>query len=131
MNKQLNKFYLFCKCWKGKIRSRLNDIFVVSISFLYFLIECPFWFSCFNFQSILYLFNDLLFRLNDIINRLKRYCFVFFSSFFLVLISFPINIGKEMSLPGFRRCPPFNAQFRSRMKQKVKSLQINCQIYNE
>ena len=38
LNKRLNKFYLFCKYWKGKIRSRLNDIFVVSISFLYFLI---------------------------------------------------------------------------------------------
>ena len=38
MNKRLNKFYLFCKYWKGKIRSRLNDIIVVSISFPYLLI---------------------------------------------------------------------------------------------
>ena len=38
LNKRLIKFYLFCKYWKGKIRSRLIDIFVVSISFLYFLI---------------------------------------------------------------------------------------------
>ena len=34
LNKRLNKFYLFCKYWKGKIRSRLNGIFFVSISFL-------------------------------------------------------------------------------------------------
>ena len=38
LNKRLNKFYLFCKYWNGKIRRRLNDISVVSISFLYFLI---------------------------------------------------------------------------------------------
>ena len=38
LNKRLNKFYLFFKYWKGKMRSRLNDKFVVSISFLYFLI---------------------------------------------------------------------------------------------
>ena len=38
LNKRLNKFFLFCKYWKGRIRSNLNDIFVVSISFLYFLI---------------------------------------------------------------------------------------------
>ena len=37
-NKRLNKFYLFCKYWKGKTRRRLNDIVVISISFLYFLI---------------------------------------------------------------------------------------------
>ena len=39
LNKRLIKFS-FCsaKYWKGKIRSRLNDIFVVSISFLFFLI---------------------------------------------------------------------------------------------
>ena len=37
MNKRLNKFYFYsAKYWKGKIRSRLNDIFVVSISFLFF-----------------------------------------------------------------------------------------------
>ena len=64
--KRLNKFYLFCKYWKGMITSRLNDIFVVSISFPYFLIKCPFWFSCFNFHYILYRFNGLLYRLNDI-----------------------------------------------------------------
>ena len=38
LNKRLNKFYLICKYWKGKIRSRLKDVFVVSVSFLYFLI---------------------------------------------------------------------------------------------
>ena len=38
LNKRLNKFYLFCRYWKRKIRNRLNDIFVVSISFLFFLI---------------------------------------------------------------------------------------------
>ena len=38
LKKRLNKFYLFCKYRKGKIRSRVNDIFIVSISFLYFLI---------------------------------------------------------------------------------------------
>ena len=38
LNKRLNKFYFYsAKYWKGKIRSRLNDIFVVSISFLFFL----------------------------------------------------------------------------------------------
>ena len=38
LNKRLNEFYLFCKYRKGKIRRRLNDISVVSISFLYVLI---------------------------------------------------------------------------------------------
>ena len=48
LNKRLNKFYFYsAKYWKGKIRSRLNDIFVVSISFLFFLIKFPFCFSCF------------------------------------------------------------------------------------
>ena len=37
LNKRFNKFYLFCKYWKGKIRSRLNEIFIVSISFSVFL----------------------------------------------------------------------------------------------
>ena len=61
-------------------------------------------FLFFNFHSILYRFNDLLYRLNDIINRLTSYLFFFnFRSNFLVSISFLINIGKEMSLPGFRR----------------------------
>ena len=63
MNKRLNKFYFYsAKYWKEKIRSCLNDIFVVSFSFLFFLIEFPFCFSCFNFHSILYRFNDLLYR---------------------------------------------------------------------
>ena len=39
LNKRVNKFYFHsAKYWKGKIRSRLNEIFVVSISFLFFLI---------------------------------------------------------------------------------------------
>ena len=39
LNKRLNQFYFYsANYWKGKIRSRLNDIFVVSISFLFFLI---------------------------------------------------------------------------------------------
>ena len=63
-------------------KKSLIDIFVVSISFLYFLIKCPFWFSCFNFDSILYRFNDLLYRLNDIISRLNE--------IFVVLISVQI-----------------------------------------
>ena len=38
-NKRLNKFSFYsAKHWKGKIRSRLKDIFVVSISVLFFLI---------------------------------------------------------------------------------------------
>ena len=124
MNKRLNKFY-FCsaKYWKGKIRSRLNDIIILSISFLFFLIKFPFCFSCFNFHSIflfflikfpfcfscfnfhsiLYRFNDLLYRLNDIIGRLNEIFFAFDFRFnFFVSISFLINIGKEMSLPVFR-----------------------------
>ena len=80
LNKRHNKFHLICTYWKGKIRSRLNDKFVVSISLLFFLILCPIWFSCFNFHSILYRFNDLLYRLNDIISRLNE--------IFVVLISF-------------------------------------------
>ena len=37
--KRLNKFSLYsAKYWKGKIRSHLNDIFIVSIPFLFFLI---------------------------------------------------------------------------------------------
>ena len=40
LNKRLNNKFSFysAKYWKGKIRSRLNDIFIVSISFLFFLI---------------------------------------------------------------------------------------------
>ena len=39
LNKRLNKFSFYsAKYWKGKIRSHLNDMFVVSISFLLFLI---------------------------------------------------------------------------------------------
>ena len=73
LNKRLNKFYFYsAKYWKGKIRSRLDDIFIVSISFLFFLIKLPFYFSCFNFHSILYRFNDLLYRLNDIISQLNE-----------------------------------------------------------
>ena len=53
LNKRLNKFYFHsAKYWKGNIRSRLNDIFLVSISFLFFLISFTFCFSCFNFNSI-------------------------------------------------------------------------------
>ena len=38
-NKRLNKFSFYsAKYWKGKIRGRLKDIFVVSISVLFFLI---------------------------------------------------------------------------------------------
>ena len=52
---------------------------------------------------MLYRFNDLLYHLNDIISRLNEIFFCFdFCSNFLVSISFLINIGKEMSLPGFR-----------------------------
>ena len=84
MNKRLNEFYFYsAKYWKGKIKNRLYDIFVVSISFLLFLIEFPFCFSCFNFHSILFRFNDLLYRLNDIISRLYEIFFVLIS----VLIS--------------------------------------------
>ena len=69
LNKRLNKFYFYsAKYWKGKIRSRLNDIFVVSFFFLFLLIQFPFCFSCFNFHSIL--------RLNDIISRLNGIFFV-------------------------------------------------------
>ena len=39
LNKRLNKFSFYsAKYWNGKIRSRLNDIFIVSIFFLFFLI---------------------------------------------------------------------------------------------
>ena len=102
MNKRLIKFYFYsAKYWKGKI-SRLNDIFIVSISFLFFLIKFLFCFSCFNSHSILYRFNDLFYRLNDIICRLNEIFFFDICSNFLVSISFLINIGKEMSLPEFR-----------------------------
>ena len=38
LNKRFNKFSFYsAKYWEGKIRSRLNDIFIVSISFLFFL----------------------------------------------------------------------------------------------
>ena len=84
MNKRFNKFYFYsAKYWKGKIRSRLKDIFVVSISFSVFLDLMSILFSCFNFHSILYRFNDLLYRLNDIISRLNDIFFVLIS----VLIS--------------------------------------------
>ena len=105
MNKRLNKFSFYsAKYWKGKIRSHLNDIYVVSISFLFFLDLISILSSGFNFHSILYRFNDLLYRFNDIISRLNEIIFVLISgSNFLVSISFLINIGKEMSLPGFRK----------------------------
>ena len=53
LNKRLNKFS-FCsaKYWKEKIRSLLNDIFVVSISFLFFL---------FNFHSVFLVLISILF----------------------------------------------------------------------
>ena len=57
MNKRLNKFYFYsAKYWKGKIRSRLNDIFVVSISFLFFFFVFFVFFFCFFFylNSILF-----------------------------------------------------------------------------
>ena len=39
LNKRLNKFSFYsAKYWKGKIKSRLNDIFIVSFFFLFFLI---------------------------------------------------------------------------------------------
>ena len=86
LNKRLNKFYFYsAKYWKGNIRSRLNDIFVVSISFLVFLIKFPFCFSCFNFHSILYRFNDLLYRLNGMISRLNE---IFFISVLISLFQF-------------------------------------------
>ena len=69
-HKRLYKFYFYsAKYWKGKIRSRLNDIFVVL--FCFFFLDLIL-FSCFNFHSILYRFNDLLYRLNDIISRLNE-----------------------------------------------------------
>ena len=106
MNKGLNKFYFYsAKYWKGKIRGRFNVIFVVSISFLFFLILFPFCFSCFNFHSILYRFNDLLYRLNDIISRLNEIFFVLISvliSLFQFLFLMNIGMEMEMSLPGFR-----------------------------
>ena len=46
-------------------------------------------------------FNDLLYRLNDKSFNRDICCFDFRSNF-LVSISFLINIGKEMSHPGFR-----------------------------
>ena len=79
LNKRLNQFYFYsAKYWKGKIRSRLNDIFVVSISFSIFLDLISILFSCFNFH-FLYRFNDLLYRLNDIISRLNEIFFVLIS----------------------------------------------------
>ena len=79
LNKRLNKFSFYsAKYWKGKIRSRLNDIFIVSFFFLFFLRK-TFCFSWFNFRSILYRFNDLLYRLNDIISRLNEIFFVLIS----------------------------------------------------
>ena len=75
------------------MRSRLNDITVVSISFLYFLINV---YSGFRF-------NDLLYHLNDIVSRLNELFVVLISVLiFLFQFFFLINIGKEMSLPGFR-----------------------------
>ena len=39
LNKRLNKFSFYsAKYWKGKIRSHLNNIFIVSIFVLFFLI---------------------------------------------------------------------------------------------
>ena len=54
--------------------SRLNGIFVVSISFLFYLFQFPFY-----FHYIIFRFNDIIFRLNDII---------------VVLISFPFSFYK-------------------------------------
>ena len=97
MNKRLNKFSFYsAKYWKGNIKSRLNDIFIVLISFLFFLIYFPFRF--FVLISILFVSFK---RYNKSIKR-DIFCFDFRSNF-LVSASFLINIGKKMSLPGFRR----------------------------
>ena len=73
--------------WKRKMISRLNEIFVVLISLLIFLFY--------------FLFCSILERKDD--RPFKRDIIVLISFLILfVVISFLVNIGKEMSLPGFR-----------------------------
>ena len=74
--------------WKRKMISCLNEIFVVLISVLIFLFE-------FLFCSVLERKDDKSFKRDIIV--LISFPILFVSTSFLV------NIGKEMSLPGFRR----------------------------
>ena len=73
--------------WKRKMISCLNEIFFVLISFLIFLFK-------FLFCSILERKDDKSFK-RDIIVLIS------FPTLF-VSTSFLVNIGKEMSHPGFR-----------------------------
>ena len=70
---------------------------------------CGPWASCFlsgfllYYCSILYRLNNIICSLNDIMNRSNE-IFVFLISSLVFLVSvFLINIGKQMTLPGFRR----------------------------
>ena len=74
--------------WKRKIISRFNEIFVVLISVLIFLFY--------------FLFFSILVRKDD--KSFKRALIVLISfPILFVSTSFLVNIGKEMSLPGFRK----------------------------
>ena len=74
--------------WKRKMISRLNEIFIVLISVLIFL--------------FLFLFCSILERKYD--KSFKRDIIVLISfPILFVSTSFLVNIGKEMSLPGFHR----------------------------
>ena len=75
--------------WKRKMISCLNEIFVVLISVLIFLFK-------FLFCSILERKDDTSFERDIIVS-------IYFPIFVFVSTSFLVNIGKEMSLPGFRK----------------------------
>ena len=70
------------------------SVFLNLISILFFLFYFPFYFI--SFKRLIISFK----RYNKSIER-DIFCFDFRSNF-LISISFQINIGKEMSLPGFR-----------------------------
>ena len=82
--------------WKRKMISCLNEIFVVLISFLIFLFK-------FLFCSILERKDNKSFKRDIIV--LISFPTLFISTSFLV------NIGKEMSLPGFRSFEYFQLIF--------------------
>ena len=76
--------------------NRLNDILVVSISFLFVRLNF-FWFLVLILSQS-YIVLNIIIRYNKSFKR--GICCFDFCSHFLVSVSLLINIGKELCLPG-------------------------------
>ena len=98
--------------------SRLNDIFVVSISLLFFWFSFPFRLSRFNFLSIIYCLNDIICRLNDLISRLNE----IFVSHFLVSVLFSDKYRKKSPLSKQYDDLPYCLAFFQNVAVSAKSL---------